>query len=61
MRKMQEVPNHETISFWLAVFFWGAAVLCYLLGASIDMIVPLFSLGVLAKIAKYVTNNDRPS
>jgi hypothetical protein len=58
---MQEVPNHETISFWLAVVFSGAAALCYLLGGSIDLIVPLLSLGVLAAIAKYVTNNDRPS
>lgn len=61
MRDMQELPNREIIGFWLAVFFGGAAALCYLLGASIDLIIPLLSLGVLAAIAKYVPNNDRPS
>jgi hypothetical protein len=41
--------------------FLGTAALCYFFGGSIDLIVPLLSLGVLTVVAKYVTRDERPS
>jgi hypothetical protein len=58
---MQDIPGHKAIGSWLVGFFWGAAALCYFFGGSIDLIVPLLSLGMLTVVAKYVTRDDRPS
>lgn len=53
-----DVPGTTAIGYWPAGFYLGAAALCYFLGASGDLTVPLFSLGALTALAKYVMRNE---
>jgi hypothetical protein len=51
---MKILPDSLTIAIWIAGSSWALAILAYLLGGSIEWIVPLVMLGVLTGIAEWI-------
>jgi hypothetical protein len=47
-------PDSLTIALWITGSCWILAILAYLLGGSVEWILPLFLLGALTGIAEWV-------
>ncbi len=51
---MNRLPDSRAIALWVVGSCWALAVLAYVFGGPMELIIPLFAVGVLTGIAEWV-------
>jgi predicted metal-binding membrane protein len=50
---MEKLPGSLEIAIWIVGACWALAILVYLIGASMEWILPIFIFGLLTGIAEW--------
>jgi predicted metal-binding membrane protein len=50
---MEKLPESLEIAIWIVGSCWALAILAYLIGASMEWVLPIFIFGLLTGIAEW--------